>query len=148
MRHRATIAALLLPTVAVAQPAPLPRMCTVEHVAEAGEPAPCTGVLMPPGDALDGAACLDAGLPRCKALRRRAAAVCAADVAQLARQVSEADARAERWRELARMPCPPAVTRRVEVPRGLPSWVTWAAAGVALVGGVWVGWRLRGLASP
>jgi len=143
MRHRATLAALLMPALAVAQPAPLPRMCTVEHVAEAGEPAPCTGVLMPPGDALDGAACLDSGLPRCKALRRRDAAVCAADVAQLARQVSEADARSERWRELARVPCPPSVTRRVEVPRGLPSWVTWAAAGVALVGGVWVGWQVR-----
>ena len=144
MTGRATIAALLVPAVAVAQPAPLPSMCTVEHVAEAGAPAPCTGVLMPPGDALDGAACLDADLPRCKALRRRDAAVCAADVAQLARQVSEADARAERWRELARVPCPPSVTRRVEVPRGLPSWVTWAAAGVALAAGGWLGWRARG----
>jgi len=141
--YRAAVAVLLIPALATAQPAPLPRMCTVEHVAEAGTPAPCTGVLVPPGDALDGAACLDADLPRCRALRRRDAAVCAADVAQLARQVSEADARAERWRELARAPCPPSPVRTVYRPRGLPSWLTWAAVGVAAVLGGVAGWKLR-----
>ena len=137
---RHTIAALLLiPALATAQP------CKQPHGAVAGRPAPCTGVLLPPSTALRDAECTDALLPRCEALRDRQASVCRAQALDLARQVSEADARAERWRALAVRPCPPSPVRTVYRDRGLPSWVTWVAAGVALVGGAWVGWRVRGL---
>lgn len=141
MTHRTLAAILLIPALATAQPA---NLCKHEHAAIRGRPAPCTGVLSPPQTALEGAECLDALLPRCEALRDRQASVCRAQALDLARQVSEADARAERWRALAVRPCPPSPVRTVYKPRGVPSWVTWVAAGAALVGGGWIGWKVRG----
>lgn len=134
------------PAAAPAQPAPLPEMCTLEHVAEAGRPAPCTGALIPPGDALDGALCLDARLPRCEELRQRDGAVAAERALQLSRAASEASARAERWEALARAPCPPAVTTVVTKPRGVATWVAVVAVVAALAGGSWLGWKVRGAA--
>lgn len=140
MRHALTTL-LLLPAVALAQPSTL---CTREHAARAGHPAPCTGVLSPPQTALDGAECVDALLPRCEALRGRQSAVCRAEALSLSRMVSESDARAARWRELARVPCPAPVTRIVERPVGVPTWVAWAVLAAGVAGGVWVGRELAG----
>lgn len=140
---RRTLATLLLiPALATAQPG---EVCKREHAAIRGRPAPCTGVLSPPQTALDGAECVDALLPRCEALRERERAVARAEAVELARQVSEADARAERWRALAVRPCPPSPVRVVYKQRGLPSWASWALAGAALVVGGAVGWRARDL---
>lgn len=136
------VVAVVVPRPAGGQPAQLPTMCTIEHVAVAGVDAPCTGALLPPGDALDGAECLDSTLPVCEALRRREADVAAAQAASLSSQVTEANARARRWEHIARKPCPPAVMRIVERSRGVPTWVAWAALAAGVVGGAWAGWKV------
>ena len=141
MTSRTLAAFLLIPALATAQPG---EVCKREHAAIRGRPAPCTGVLSPPQTALDGAECMDALLPRCEALRDRQASVCRAQALDLARQVSEADARAQRWRALALRPCPPSPVRTVYRDRGLPAWLSWTIAGAALAVGGYAGWRARG----
>ena len=131
---------LLIPTLAAAQQPP--KLCDREHVATANKPAPCSGVIMPAKAALDGAQCLDAHLPACQALRDRDRAAAARAVVALSRDATEANARADRWRELAMMPAvalpPKVLVRRV----GLPLWLTGAVAVGAAAAGAWVSWRL------
>ena len=140
MKTLAIFLCLLIPTLAAAQQPP--KLCDREHVATAHKPAPCSGVIMPAKAALDGAQCLDAHLPACQALRDRDRAAAARAVVALSRDATEANARADRWRELALVPAPSLPARVIVRSRGLSLWATGAiAAGSALIGG-WLAWRI------
>ena len=140
---RAITIALLLPAHAAAQ-VPLPHACTMEYVAIVGDRAPCSGVLSPAADAIEGATCIDADLPTCRALRARDADTYQRRAVMLAEAVSASDAMAERWRRLAMVPVPVAPPVTVIRERGLPGWVVGAiATGAAAIAG-WLGWQARG----
>ena len=135
----------IIATPCRAQPVGLPSMCTAEHAQIVGTRAPCSGILSPPTTALDGARCVDVLLPTCEALRARDGAVARAEALSLAGRVSESDARAARWRDVARTPCPAPVVRTVYTPRGLPSWAVGAIVAGAAILSAWAGWQARGL---
>ena len=139
---RITAIILLIPTTVGAQ-APLPHACTQAHAAYKGEPAPCSGVLSPAVDAIEGATCLDADLPTCQALRKRDADTYARRAVMLSEAVSASDAMVARWKALALAPAPVAPPVTVVRETGAPAWLVGiVAAGAALLGG-WVVWQVR-----
>lgn len=136
---RLLVALLLIPITATAIP------CDREHVSTTGVRAVCDGVLMPAQTAIEGARCVDSDLPACNARATRDAATCARRAVMMSRDVSESNARADRWRQLALAPAPALPPRVIVRRQGLPGWATVAiAAGAALVGG-WVGWQASSL---
>ncbi len=141
MRCLAVVVALL-PSVALAQPADLPSPCTTEHVAIAGHPSACSGVLSPAQTALDGARCIDAALPACQALRKRDTASHARKLSLVTRDAADAEARAKRWQALALAPQPVPPPRVVTHSRGVPAWLLAPVGVVAVALGLWVGLSL------
>jgi len=138
---RIYFALLLIPTQALAQPVALPSACTQERVAMAGEPAQCSGILMPGRGALDGAVCIDADLPDCRAKMDRDAKASARRLALVGRDAADCEARAGRWKRLAMLPAPSLPPRVVTITRGLPAWSVAALVAVGSVFAGWLGWK-------
>lgn len=136
MRTIAIFLSALIPLTATANP------CTTEHVAEAGKPAACTGVLSPPATALAGATCIDYALPTCKAHRKRDAKAHARTVVMMARDATECDARADRWKALALAPAPALPPKVIVRTQGFPGWMVGAVTVAAAFVGGYVGFKL------